>query len=241
MVDTGRDSAQGDLFAIDNFFDDVLQRAPRIRNLDFRSRISFHALGPALTRFILGLPELRTVLLSDTLLASDVIAVLAKCPHLEAIRLPPPHELAEIAEARPPRVAQVRRTAPLAERCPRMPDLALNVHLDAAVPPGPPPLFRPLAHLRFGLSGCEYDEQQVVLFVVNATPAACRVQTEVIYLRDVAQNDALCDHVELREAGFVEVLVLLPMVRRVHAQYEARRRSRSILITVWLLRQDVKN
>ncbi|KAJ7127934.1 hypothetical protein C8R44DRAFT_101075 [Mycena epipterygia] len=92
-VETGQDSSPGDLFAINNFFSDVVVRAPHIRHLDFRSQIPLHDLGPGLAKFVVGLTQLRTVLLSDALLASDVITALAKCPNLEAIRLPPPHEL----------------------------------------------------------------------------------------------------------------------------------------------------
>ncbi|KAG6845539.1 hypothetical protein H0H87_007783 [Tephrocybe sp. NHM501043] len=86
-VETGQHGAEeGDLFAIDNFFKDVMHRSPRIEILEFRSQISFRNIGPSLSGLLAGLPNLRIVLLSDHLLTSDVITALAKCPHLKSIR-----------------------------------------------------------------------------------------------------------------------------------------------------------
>ncbi|KAF8076907.1 hypothetical protein FPV67DRAFT_1777291 [Lyophyllum atratum] len=97
-VETGHSSDQGDLFAIDNFFKDVVYRSPRIEHLEFRSGIPFHDIGPFLSNFLIGLHGLKTVLLSDALLTSDVITALAKCPLLESIRMPDALESAEIHE-----------------------------------------------------------------------------------------------------------------------------------------------
>ncbi|KAG5642683.1 hypothetical protein DXG03_002341 [Asterophora parasitica] len=88
-VETGRGSEQGDLFAIGNFFNDVVHRSPCIENLEFRSKMLFRDIGPCLSKFFIGLRCLKTVLLSDTLLTSDVITALAKCPLLESVRMIP--------------------------------------------------------------------------------------------------------------------------------------------------------
>ncbi|KAG6820926.1 hypothetical protein H0H93_009700 [Arthromyces matolae] len=86
-VDTGHfDHQEGDLFAIDNFFKDVVHRSPRIESFEFHSDILYHDLGPSLCNFLLGLPHLKTVVISDHLLTSDVVTALAKCPHLHSIR-----------------------------------------------------------------------------------------------------------------------------------------------------------
>ncbi|KAF5366683.1 hypothetical protein D9615_010714 [Tricholomella constricta] len=97
-VETGHSSEQGDLFAIDNFFKDVVHRCPRIERLEFRSDILFHDIGPSLSNFLTGFPGLKAVLLSDALLTSDVITALAKCPLLESIRMTDPSETTEVEE-----------------------------------------------------------------------------------------------------------------------------------------------
>ncbi|GLB34296.1 hypothetical protein LshimejAT787_0111800 [Lyophyllum shimeji] len=94
-VETGHSSDQGDLFAIDNFFRDVVYRSPRIEHLEFRSDVPFHGVGPSLSNFLIGLRGLKTVLLSDALLTSDVVTALAKCPMLESIRMSDALESAE--------------------------------------------------------------------------------------------------------------------------------------------------
>ncbi|KAJ6550849.1 hypothetical protein DFH09DRAFT_606904 [Mycena vulgaris] len=371
-VDTGRDSSTGDLFAIDNFFGDVLQRAPHIRNLDFRSQIPFHDLGPALTKFLIGLTELRTVLLSDTLLSSDVITALAKCPNLQAIRLPPPHELVEMEEGAlddlehfvpvlgpesflclteiaflahlwnatrflrnivsfsPLRCILVRtlslespdnmeifftalavacpgieslavsivfgnvqqfdpvpfsclepvlvcrsitsfsiatpcpfaitdaqlttlgsawphlellklnpapfpQLAPaeltlsalpiLGACCPKLRELALRVHPDTVPAIANAHMLPRLTTLRLGMSGCQYNDQDLAMFLAAATPPACHISSANYPLWDLVEDDSLCDHAEACEATFDDVLGLLPMLRRVHAQYDARIRA----------------
>lgn len=88
-VQTGHDSSDGDLFAIDNFFHEVVLRSPHLEHVDFRSEIPFHDMGPALPRFLTSFPKLKSVLLSDALLCSDVVTALAACPSLEIIRIPP--------------------------------------------------------------------------------------------------------------------------------------------------------
>ncbi|KAG6841306.1 hypothetical protein C0991_012476 [Blastosporella zonata] len=80
-------ATEGDLFAIDNFFKDVMHRSPQIEALHFLSEIPFRALGPSLPLFLIGLPNLKTVMLAEHLLTSDVFTALATCPRLQSIRM----------------------------------------------------------------------------------------------------------------------------------------------------------
>lgn len=91
-VRTGLGSIQADLFAIDNFFRNVVVRSPLIEHIDFRSEIPFHNIGPVLSKFLSSLSHLKSVRLSDSLLSSDLVTALAKCPDLEAIRIADPEE-----------------------------------------------------------------------------------------------------------------------------------------------------
>lgn len=86
-VVAGEASSQGDLSAIESFFQDVVRRSPQIENFEFRSDIPFRNLGPVLSNLVVGLPQLKTILLSETLLSSDVITALARCPLLEVVKM----------------------------------------------------------------------------------------------------------------------------------------------------------
>ncbi|RDB19966.1 hypothetical protein Hypma_013057 [Hypsizygus marmoreus] len=127
-VETGGPSyTEGDLFAIGNFFEDVLRRSPRIQHLEFRTDIPFHDMGPALSNFLGSLYELRSVLLSHALLSSDVVTALAKCPLLEAVRMTDPYATTEVQED----AGDLQNFMPVMEHgaFPSIREMHINAHL----------------------------------------------------------------------------------------------------------------
>jgi hypothetical protein len=95
---TGYNSTQGDLAAMDNFFQDVLFRAPNIEILDLHWDVRPHVVGPSPAEFLRGLRKLKKLTISTTLLSSDVVTALATCPYLESVTSAgvdpdPPHDL----------------------------------------------------------------------------------------------------------------------------------------------------
>jgi len=369
-VRTGVNSSQGHLFAIDNFFRDVALRAARIEHIEFRSEIPFHNMGPVLSNFLSSLPLLRSVKLSDSLLSSDVVTALAKCPDLEAVRITDPgtsseQESADLENFMPvledgafPSIKVMHFKAHLwnatrflqpafpasrlrclairtlkyesyenisgffgvvAEACPNIESLALNVdsrvgdqeyepipfaalepllqcgslaqfsltapspldlddtqaalialhwprmqnlhlnscpisplgtnrltfmtlssfamhcpslqHLEICVQPGViPPLeartrFRKLITFTFSVSENCYDIEELALFLSDVLPSTCRVTGNTEYLLGSGGHHLGRAHVRRCQLMLEKVLGLLPILRKVHAQYHERLRT----------------
>lgn len=84
-VQTGLDPVEGDLFAIGNFFQEVVGRCPNLECIDFRSEITFRDMGPMLPQFLASFTKLKTVSLPEGLICSDVVTALATLPRLEVV------------------------------------------------------------------------------------------------------------------------------------------------------------
>lgn len=80
------DTNWGDKFPMRDFLRHIVVRSPHIQHLSLISDgPTSLELDAVLTNSISALYNLKTVLLSDTLLTANVVSVLSTCPHLEAI------------------------------------------------------------------------------------------------------------------------------------------------------------
>ncbi|KII84966.1 hypothetical protein PLICRDRAFT_179278 [Plicaturopsis crispa FD-325 SS-3] len=123
-------ATENDLYALDNFFTDVLFRAPHIEHLDMCSGISYRKVGPGLEAFLCGLKSLKTLVVSESYLTSDVVIALAQCPDLEVVRMHPPDSVHSHLEPQDP-PNEMEEFMPFVHQgaFPRIKEMALKANL----------------------------------------------------------------------------------------------------------------